>query len=1250
MSTLIDQLHSLSERFKQQPTPEGEETLRLLRLQLAQALAGADGGQPERLVQSELMTAWRQLRASGLINYGLMPVEREASAPWGDRIRQAGLKPDTLGCFLANALYQHAHLANLRVHLADVPNALLADGVRYLFAAPDLLLEAGESERYARHLETMLADLEHAPASVQVAVDEILFPSLNLLQSYFSEYNLRALMLGRARLLERHLRRLGFVLDHVFAPRACGRDRLRLGLLAPSYSPGAEGAYALAHLAALDRTRFHITLYALASDGSRVEKQCRELVDAFVQLPVALGPQVERVRQDDLDLLLLMTNVTTATNNIVLMAAHRLARVQATSMAPPVTTGLTNVQHFVSAEMNECEGSSSHYTERLWKMPLAINHYAFEDEPPSEAAPEREQLGLADDQVIYFSGANFYKITPEQACTWARILEQVAGSVLLLMPFNRNWNSEYPEYAFKRRLVRDFDAVGVDPERVLILDPVATRGDLLNVLRLADVYLDPFPFAGACSMFDPLRLGMPAVARLGRTARSSHGAVMLRRVDCDDLVAHDEDEYIRLAVDLGRDRDKRAALRSRVQARLERGNPALDSAELGRQLNPILEAMAAPVDSTLRSELQHRAPALRERRIKTFTDLGLLRALVVPAFPAPTPDAPLHMVDVGTCYGEVAHMFVQKGWTADLYEPDPACREVIAKALAAFGDRTSLHPMAVSAEARAQVAFHKAETNGLSGLDPSPYGQTQTVLQVPVVRLDQHLRSLGRTRVDFLKIDTEGQDLLALAAHDFTALPPRLVLVEVDTEFAAQSPQRIRQAMADMRARGYEGVLFNYEDDGAFKRGVWDQHWLRDVLVLEDLSEERERLVGNIVFFRQDDGSFATRLLDALDAALAGAQSTPRTEKMCQWVKIEGQGGALDLDLFGFIGADVIGVEFTSVCNLRCLYCNVSEPGFQGKHTDAEVLHAAHRLVVEEKPRWMNFTGIGELTTMPNWREAVRPFMDVPSTVKALTTNLQKPMDDDEIAALAAFDQISISIDTADAHLLRQIRRNAELRNITTNLTRLRAHAIKHNRRPPSLRFNVVMTTRNVLTLVDLAAYAVACGVDDLLLIDLNDRDFFNQEDAVGHVSRLNDVEFAAFSRELERARHLLSAHGKAVVLSGDLESYVKTRQSGQATRGLAPGQTRLCSHLWNYAVIKEDGRLSHCCANILSTDSLRSKSFADLMDTDTLRAHRRSLIEGQSLPPSCVNCHWAPAGQPQELLQILAREALQARARRQQV
>lgn len=1249
MPTFIEQLTSLSDRFKQQPTPETEESLRLLRLQLAQALVGADGGQPERLAQSELMSAWRLVRASGLINYGLVPVEREACVSWADRVRQAGLKPGTLGCFLACALYHHAHESDFSTRLADLPPPFLADGARYLFAAPDLLLEAGEAERYARHIETLLIDLEHAPAAVQAPVDEILFPSLNLLQSYFCERNLRDLMAARGRLLQRHLRRLGFVVERGFGPRSPG-ERLRLGLLAPTYSPGPEGAYALAHLAALDRKRFHITLYALHSDGNRLERQCHELADDFVQLPPALGAQVERVRQDQLDLLLLMTNVTATSNNIVLMAAHRLARVQATIMASPVTTGLAQMRHFISAEMNENEDSPEHYTERLWKMPLAINHYAFDDEPPSDPTPQRSELGLGDDQVIYFSGANFYKITPEQTRNWARILEQVPGSVLLLMPFNRNWNSQYPEFAFKRRLVRDFDAVGVDPERVLILDPVATRGDVLNVLRLADVYLDPFPFAGACSMFDPLRVGMPAVARLGRTARSSHGAVMLRRMDLGDLVAHDEDQYIRLAVELGRDSEKRTAVRTRMQARLERGNPALDSAELGRQLNPVLEAIVvgAPAEASLHDELQRRAPLVRERRIKDFTDLGLLRSLIVPAFAASSPDVPLHMVDVGTCYGQVADMFLQKGWTADLYEPDPACRQVITQSLAAHAGRTSLHPLAVSEQARAQVAFHKAETNGLSGLEASPYGKTQSVLQVPVVRLDEHLRSLGRTRVDFLKIDTEGQDLLVLAGHDFAALAPRLVLVEVDTEFAAQSPARIRQAMADMRARGYEGVLFNYEDEGAFKRGVWDQHWLKDVLLLDDLGEA-ERLVGNIVFFRSDDRDFAARLLNALDVAVAGAkaQPKPRPGKLCQWAKLEGQGAPLDLDLYAFIGLDVVGVEFTSVCNLRCLYCNVSEPGFQGRHTDARLLNKAHGLVAEEKPRWMNFTGIGELTTMPNWREAVTPFMGVPSMTKALTTNLQKLMDDDEIAALATFDQISISIDTADAQLLRQIRRNADLRNITTNLTRLRAHAIKHNRRPPSLRFNVVMTTRNAAALVDLAAYAVACGVDDLLLIDLNDRDFFNQEDAVGHVSRLDDQQFAAFSRELQRARDLLAAHKKAVILSGDLESYVKARQSGQAARGLAPGQTRLCSHLWNYAVVKEDGRLSHCCANILSTDSLQSTSFAELMDTDTLRAYRRGLIQGQDLPPSCINCHWAPAGAPQQLLEMLIREALQARARR---
>ena len=292
----------------------------------------------------------------------------------------------------------------------------------------------------------------------------------------------------------------------------------------------------------------------------------------------------------------------------------------------------------------------------------------------------------------------------------------------------------------------------------------------------------------------------------------------------------------------------------------------------------------------------------------------------------------------------------------------------------------------------------------------------------------------------------------------------------------------------------------------------------------------------------------------------------------------------------------------------------------------------------------MNFTGIGELTAMSNWREAIEPFMALPKMVKSLTTNMQKQMDDDEIATLAKFQQISVSIDTADAKLLREIRVKSELRNITTNIAKVRAYCIKIGKPYPSFRFNVVVTNRSALTLLDTSAFAIACGMDGMMLIELNDTDFHIDQKVVRHVSHLTDNEFSEFAYQVEASRKLMAEHRKEFIVTGDLNSYIQSRlKTKNSDCNITPGQTRMCGQLWSYAVIKEDGRISHCCANMMSQKSLREHSFAEIMDDDEIRSWRLSLLNGKNLPHSCINCHWAGTGSPQDLLQLIGNETISA-------
>jgi FkbM family methyltransferase len=261
-----------------------------------------------------------------------------------------------------------------------------------------------------------------------------------------------------------------------------------------------------------------------------------------------------------------------------------------------------------------------------------------------------------------------------------------------------------------------------------------------------------------------------------------------------------------------------------------------------------------PTD-TLRAQAQALADAAipNSPRLASLTDQAVADTLIRHYFLSlPQPSPSRHLVDVGAAYGSIAQVFLRDGWTADLFEPDPACHPILNRLLAAYPGRCRLFPFAVSDQDRDSVPFQQNSTPGLSGLAPSPFGATVATIPVRSVRLGDFLLAHKLHRLDFLKIDTEGTDFDVLESHAFRLLPPALVFVEYNFYFPSQSPGLLGPAIASMAGRGFAPLIFDYDDDGNFRRGNW-AHRLVAVHLLPARLPDRPNSFGNILFYRHDD-------------------------------------------------------------------------------------------------------------------------------------------------------------------------------------------------------------------------------------------------------------------------------------------------------------------------------------------------------------------------------------------------------------
>jgi predicted O-linked N-acetylglucosamine transferase (SPINDLY family) len=323
-----------------------------------------------------------------------------------------------------------------------------------------------------------------------------------------------------------------------------------------------------------------------------LEQYCCSRVNKLVQLPNELSAQVQTIRADDLDVLLIGTNVAMVTHHLTVLVAYRLARVQATCFNSSLTTGFRNIDYYITGKLCEPFANGQlHYRERLVTLPGPGFCFSYVVESQiNTVAVTKARLGISESTTVFISAANCFKLIPELRETWAKILANVPNS-LVLLPFGPTWFLTYPVNLFIRTMQTVFAHYGVESSRLRFWEPLPNRAEVKAVLAVGDVYLDTYPYASTTSLIDALEVGLPTIVREGPTLRSRMGAAVLKSISLFDLVTDNEKSYTNLAIKLGTSPQLRVQKKQQVLQKMRANPPFLDSRSYGAKIGKLLRKL-----------------------------------------------------------------------------------------------------------------------------------------------------------------------------------------------------------------------------------------------------------------------------------------------------------------------------------------------------------------------------------------------------------------------------------------------------------------------------------------------------------------------------------------------------------------------------------------------------------------------------------------------------------------------------------
>jgi len=597
---LVSSVRLSVDRYHQNPFEESVLTdIRRNRKQVADFWLGLAEDELESAYLGDVGEAHRTLLNSGIKNELLTDTEQKFVEEVAEQLSRGVSVSKAIPYLLVAMLYRRADQLSLQYDLPHIPQWLSNDYLTFMFESPRLFQEIGEAESYYQYVKRWVDYLHEnifSNPDSELWQKVALFFSQNasFVPLYFNTNNLKDICKKRANILELVLKTQGHQIDYDFPERSPEQKKIRIGILAAHFQPQTETFATLPVYEHLNRDLFEITLYTLQASNHRLERYCWGHADTVVLLPQDLPTQVQTIRDGDLDFLLIATNVTAWTNPIALLALHRLARIQMANVCSCITTGMRHIDYYISGKLSEPENDAQqHYTETLLTVdgPAHCYDFATEEQLVTTTSVNRESLGIDDNAIVYISGSNFHKVTPEVEVIWTKIVASTPNSRLVLYPFNPNWSSTYAASAFQKRLFATFASYGLSQEQLIILDYVPNIADVKERLKLGDIYLDSYPFAGATSLLDPLELGLPTVVMEGSTFRAMVGAALLKELQLHELIADNEETYIEIAIALGTNSELRKKTIDEIKQRMH-GNPRfMDSRAYSAKMGTLFQEL-----------------------------------------------------------------------------------------------------------------------------------------------------------------------------------------------------------------------------------------------------------------------------------------------------------------------------------------------------------------------------------------------------------------------------------------------------------------------------------------------------------------------------------------------------------------------------------------------------------------------------------------------------------------------------------
>ncbi len=357
-------------------------------------------------------------------------------------------------------------------------------------------------------------------------------------------------------------------------------QRLRLGYFSADFRDHPVAQLLVELLETHDRDRFEVLAFSFRPpDTSLLGRRIVEAFDQFIDVSAKNDAElISLTRECQLDIAIDLSGHTGGSRGRLF--AQRIAPVQVSYLGYPGTVGANYMDYLVADPVVCPPGSETWYSEKLARLPHSYMPHDSQ-QTISDRTPARAEFDLPESSIVFCCFNNHQKITQAVFGIWMRLLQQVEHSVL--------WLTDGPDL-MKQNLRLEASKRGVDPVRLVFARRVEAMADHLARYRLADLFLDTWPYNAQTTACDALWSGVPVLTCAGNSFASRVAASLLSAAGLPELITSTPAAYEALALELARNPSRLLAHRDKLETQ-KSSAPLFDTARLTHNLERLYSAM-----------------------------------------------------------------------------------------------------------------------------------------------------------------------------------------------------------------------------------------------------------------------------------------------------------------------------------------------------------------------------------------------------------------------------------------------------------------------------------------------------------------------------------------------------------------------------------------------------------------------------------------------------------------------------------